>query len=572
LIARQLAQADRERFPRGEFIVNVKRARGVTEELRQQATVASVFLMAVAALILIIAATNVGNVFLARNAGRRRELGVRLALGASRQRLILMLLMESGLIALLSGAAAIALAFWTTRLVPRLIPADAEVYFDLTPDWRVLVFTGLACAGALLLFGLLPALQATRGGVAEEIRQDSGIGSRSGSRLRRRFLMVQVGLCTVLLATASLFLRSLGRAQEVDPGFRPEGVLIAPYIEVRNLPVPVATAFFDRLLVESSRLTGVQGVTYSSTPELTMSNSGTSFFSEGQVATEQAPFGASTYFNVVGAGYHGLLGIPLVKGRDFTRTDLAGTSLVAIVNETFAARTWPGEDPLGKRISIDGDAGPFLEVVGVSRNVKYHTLGEEPKMFLTVPYTQRFQSALSLELRLSPGASAQSVGRDLAALVRSIQPTLAAPPVQRLTEMQRLVLLPAVLAGAMLGGIGGLACLLAAVGIGGVASYTVTQRRREIGVRAALGAQPAVLLRAVLRETWRSVLLGAAAGLVTALAVGKLVSSQLYGLPFADPVTFVSVPALLAVMSVAATLGPARRAIRLPVMEALRAD
>jgi predicted permease len=567
-----VASLPEQRLPRRDYIVNVRPARGVTEEVRPQATAASLFVLALAALILIIAATNIGNVLLARNAARRRELGVRLALGASRQNLLRMLVLEGAWIALLATGAAVLLAWWTTGLVPRLIPTDAEVYLNLTPDWRVLAYTGLVSLGALLIFAVLPALQATRWGIAEGIKEESGIGSRVTSRLRRRFLMVQVGLCTVLLATASLFLRSLDRARDVELGFNPEGVLIAPYIDVRNLRPEAASAFFSRLLDEAGRVPGVDRVTYSATPELTGSNSETGVFREGEVASDANAFGQPTYFNVVGPGYHALLEIPLVSGRDFARTDVAGAPRVAIVNETFAARMWPGEDPIGKRISIDGDAGPYLDVIGVSKNVRYHTLGEGEKMFLTVPSAQRAPTTLSLELRLRAGASGQDVGSAVASLVRSLEPSLAPPPVQPLVSMQRVVLLPAKIAVAMLGGIGALAVLLAAVGIAGVASYTVTQRRREIGIRLALGAAPMALLRAVLGDTWRTVLVGAGVGLVLALAVGRLVSSQLYGLPFADPITFVVVPLMLMLMGAIAAFGPARRAIRLPITQALRPD
>lgn len=580
LIGTQLALSDRERYPDGVFVVNVRPARGIAEEVRLQATVASAFMMGLAALILVIAATNVGNVLLARNATRRLELGVRLALGATRRRVVRLLLLESAVVALLSAAGAIALAMWSTRLLPRFLPDDAEVFFDLTPDWRVMVFTGLAAFAALLVFGLLPALQATKLDLAEGIKRESGTGTRAGARMRRRFLMVQVALCTVLLATASLFLRSLGRAKTVETGFRPDGVLIAPYIDVRNLPRDEGIAFFTRLMDESSRIPGVTSVTLSGTPELTGSNSGTEFYREGDVERDGRD-GTSTYFNVVGAGYHETLGIPLLKGRDFSSTDVTGAPLVAIVNETFAARTWPGEEPIGKRISmvgadVRGPGGavsrPWMEVIGVSRNVKYHTLGEDAKLFLAVPFGQQYQPAMSLELRLAPGASERAVGDAVTSIMRSLQPGLAPPQMQRLTEMQRVVLLPAIMAASLLGGIGGLAILLAGVGIAGVASFAVTQRRREIGVRVALGAQPAALLRTVLGETWRSVAMGAGAGLVLAVAVARLVSSQLYGLPVVDPVTFAAVPALLVMMSLLSAWQPARRAVSVQPSDALRTE
>lgn len=579
VLGQQLAQSDRETYRSGAFEVNVKPARGITEEARFGATMASAFLMTLAALILVIAATNAGNVLLARNAARRLELGVRVALGASRRRVLRLLLLEGAVIAMLSGVAAWAMAWWVTGLAPRLLPEDAPVFLDFSPDWRVLLFTCLVSLGALALFGLLPALQATRVDVVEGIKQDSGTGTRSLARLRRRFLMVQVALCTVLLATASLFVRSLGRAGEVEIGFRPEGVLVVPYMDAESLGEEQGRAFFARLQDEAGRIPGVQSASISATPELTGSNAETRVFRQGETLDSDGRGGMSTYFNVVGPGYHANLQIPLVKGRDFATTDVAGSPLVGIVNETFAAQMWPGEDPIGKRVSMSGEdevaedgtrSRDYIEVIGVSRNVKYHTLGEGSKRFLVVPHAQQYQPRASLELRLLPGASERAVSEQVAALLRRLEPALAPPRVQPLTEMQRLVLLPAKMAAGVLGGIGSLAIVLAAVGIGGVASYTVTQRRREIGVRMALGAQPVQLVRAVLGETWRTVVIGASSGLLLALGAGKLVSSMLYGLSFADPVTFVVVPLLLVGMSVVAVLGPARRAVSVQPVEALR--
>ncbi len=579
VLGQQLAQSDKVRYKSGEFIVNVKPARGITEEARLGATMASAFLMVLAALILVIAATNAGNVLLARNAARRLELGVRVALGASRRRLMRLLLLEGVVIAGLSGLSAMALAWWVTGLIPRVLPEDVPVFFDFTPDWRVVAFTGVVSLGALALFGLVPALQATRVDVVEGIKQDSGTGTRALARLRRRFLMVQIALCTVLLVTASLFARSLGRAGTIDPGFNADGMLIAPYIDIENLGEDEGKIFFARLLEEASQIPGVQSVSLSRTPELTGSNAETQVFREGESLDSEGRGGTSTYFNIVGPNYHANLGVPLVKGRDFAATDIEGAPLVAIVNETFAAQQWPGEDPIGKRLSWSGEdkvaedgtrSRDYAEVIGVSKNVKYHTLGEGPKTFVTVPQAQQYVSTSSLELRLASGASERAVSEQISAVLSKLEPGLAPPRVQRLTEMQGIVLLPAKLAAGMLGAIGGLAVLLAAVGITGVASFSVTQRRREIGVRMALGAQPLALLRAVLGETWKTVAIGAVGGLLVALGVGKVVSSMLYGLPFADPVTFAVVPLLLVAMAVVSAAGPARRAVGVQPVEALR--
>jgi predicted permease len=564
----------RERDPRSpEITIKVRPATGVTEEIRLQAAIISAFLLAVSALILVIAATNVGNMLLARNSTRRREIGVRLALGASRRRVIRMLVAESAVLAVSAGVGAWLMAVWSGTLLAGVFPSGSEIFFDFSPDWRVMSYTAVASTMALLIFGLLPALQSTRADVAEGIKNEAGIGSRSGGRLRRRFLMVQVGLCSLLLSVALLFVRSLGRAQSVDTGFRPDGVLVASVdLSARGLPDAEGVAFFERLVAAAREMPGVTSASYSRMVELTGSNAATALYRVGDDDAAVQRRSESDYFNTVGSGYHANLGIPIVRGRDFLPTDGVGAPPVVIVNETFAARAWPGLDPIGQRLSMQGVSGPWMEVVGVSKNVLYHTLGEGPKQFYTVPYMQQYASQLSLEVRLADGAATREVGAAIGRLVRTMDPALPAPRVEPLTKMQEVVLLPARIGAGLLGGIGLLAVLLAAVGIAGVASYAVTQRRREIGIRSALGAQPKALLRSVLGETSRAVAIGGVVGLLGAIGVARVLSSQLYGLSALDPVTFASVPLLLAVMALAASLGPARRVLRIAPQEALRPE
>lgn len=546
-------------------------ARGVTEEMRTPAAVASAFLGAIALLVLIMAATNVGNLMLARNAARQRELGVRVALGASRSRLLRLLLAESMVLATLAAGVAWLIATWVTTSLPGVLPQDAEVRFNLSPDWRVFVGTIAATGMAILLFGLIPARVALRRDVAVDIKEGSAIGrGAAGTSTRRRFLMVQVALCALLLATGSLFVRSLANAGSVDIGFRPQGIVTA-WVDVggRSMTPTQQVQFFERLLADVRESPGVAAVTYSRVPELTGSNSETELHTDAMPA--DAPVRRS-YFNTVGADYHGTLGIPLVKGRDFATTDGPESPRVAIVNETFAAREWPGEDPLIHRVSFEGAQGPWYQVIGVSRNARYHTLGEGPKAFVSVPHTQSPSSELIVEARVAAGASERDVMQLITSLVRGIDPLVAPPRTQPLVDMQKLALLPARAGAAILGGIGAIAFVLAAVGVGGVAAYTVAQRTREIGVRMALGASPASLLRALLHETWTTVLRGAVVGLVLAVGVGRLLASQLYGISFADPVTFALVPVLLLVLAVAAAFVPARRALRVSPIEALRAE
>lgn len=553
------------------FSLRTRPARGITEEVRTPATIATLFLASIAALVLIMAATNVGNLMLARNAARRRELGVRAALGATKLRLTRLLLAEATVLALLSVAAAWFLSRWAVALIPRVIPPDAEVRLAFSQDWRVFTFTGIAGALALVLFGLVPARIATRRDLSADIKEGGATGHGvDGARARRRFLMVQVALCALLLAVGSLFVRSLERASAVDVGFEPEGIVTA-YMDLsgRQLSDEALSRYFDRLLSDVRQISDIQSASYSRIPELMGSNSATTVLTD---AAQDTLNGRSAFFNSVGADYHRNLRIPLVSGRDFTTMDQAIGPLVLIVNETFAAREWPGQNPLGRRVSFSGAGGPWHEVVGVSRNVKYHTLGEGPKAFFTVPVAQSPSSDLFLEARLTPTARARDVMAAIVQLSRTLDPLLPPPRTQLLTELQSVSLLPAKAGAALLGGIGGLAFVLAVVGVGGVASYSVAQRRREIGVRTALGAPPMQLLRNILGDLGKTVAISAVIGLLLALAVGRLIVSQLYGLSFADPLTFIAVPGLLFLLAIAAAWIPAHRALSIAPAEAMRVD
>jgi predicted permease len=343
-------------------------------------------------------------------------------------------------------------------------------------------------------------------------------------------------------------------------------------LDGRALDATQRIAFFQRVLTDTRELPGVQSATLSMIPELTGANAQMTFFREGAAAPGDSTPPDMTYFNAVGADHHRTLGIPMVRGRDIAASDVAGSPGVAIVNETFAARQWPGEDAIGKRFSLEGPTGPWVQVVGVARNVKYHTLGEGPKPFAVLPFTQVGARRMAIEARLRDGASSREVGAAITGLVRTLDPVLAPPAAQLLTEAQRIVLLPAKLSAAVLGGIGLLAFLLAAVGVAGVSAYTVTRRTREIGVRIALGARSGDVLRGVLRDTWRTVIIGSVAGLLLAMALGRVIASQLYGVSFLDPLTFSLVPLLLVAMALVAVALPARRAVSVPPTEALRTD
>jgi len=569
-MAQQMRQ--RDSVEARNFTMLVRPARGVTEELRLPAAVGATFVLVVSLLVLVIAATNVGNLTLARNAARQRELGVRLALGASTGRLLRLLACESLVLAVVSGAGAMLITSWGSDLLPRLLPAGGEIWFAVVPDWRVGAFTIGVTFAALLLFGVIPARQVVRRDLAAGIRLASATGGGlQGARLRRRFLLVQVALCALLLATSSLFLRGLGRASQVPLGFNPQGVLVADIdLAGSRLTEAQRTAFFDRVLRDARQLPGVERATLSRILELTTANAETRVLADGAAGDSSA---RPTYFNAAGPEYHRTLGIPLVRGRDVAEGDVEGAPRVVVVNEVLAARTWPGQDPIGRRLSFSGSEGPWFEVVGLARTAKYHTLGEDPKPFVVIPLAQDGAPRSAwLELRTVEGASAQEIGKRVVELVRSLDPSLAPPRPQLMVDAQRVSLLGAQLAAGLFGGIGLLAFMLAALGVGGVAAYTITQRTREIGVRVALGAPRGALVRGVLGDTWRTIAAGAVVGLALALGVAKVIEGQLHGVSAADPVTFIAVPLLLSLMGMVAVIAPARRALSVPPSEALRSE
>jgi predicted permease len=567
---RHLVEANPE-TKRG-MTVRLDVARGVIAEIRAPAAVASAFLMVVVGLVLLIACANVANLLLARATARRREIGVRLAIGASRGRLVRQLLTENAVLALIGGAAAFVAAVQAARVLASVlsanIPVDLAVSF--APDQRVLLYTiGISLATALL-FGLAPALQSVKRDLVSALRDD---GDRSGyrrSRLRSALVVGQVVLCTVLVAGSMLFLRSLGNAKEIDPGFRVAGVVDIPIdLRPRQLSEQAGGDFYTRVLEEARSLPGVTSVTMANVVPLSGSNNGSS------VWTENAPVAAGqrlpqVYFNVVAADYFRTLGIPVLRGRDVAASDVATADRVAVINETMARRFWPTDEALGKRVSMDGPSGPWVRVIGVVKDTKYNSFGESTPPFMYLPVTQAYQSSMVVQLRTSVPASA--VGESVGKIVRALDPQLPALRATTLAQDMQLALLPAKVGAALLGTFGSLALLLATVGIYGVASFAVARRTREIGIRAALGAQQRDVLRMVVSESMRRVGVGLALGLAGALGLARVLASQLYGVGTVDPVTFILTPVILGGVALVASLVPARRAMRVDPLVALRAE
>ena len=567
----QLARTDTARYAR--MTVRVDHARGINAEIRQPAVVVSGLLMVVVGMVLLIACANVANLLLARATTRRREIGIKLALGASRWTIVRQLLVESVILALAGGALGLLVAAWTTDALPRMLPADQPVELRLTPDGRVLAFTTALCLLTGIVFGLAPALQSSRPDVIPALRDDAAVGGYRRSRLRSTLVVVQVTLSLVLLSGSALFLRSLANARVIDPGFDTRGLYDAA-LDVGTLRYDDARqgAFYAELARRARELPGVRAASLGAVVPLSGSNNETRVIleSDPSAPVEKQP---RVYFNVVGAGYLGTLGIPLLRGRDFSAQDVEGAPPVVILSETAARQIWPDvTDPgqaVGRRVSWLGPNGPWMTVVGVARDSKFLSLGERPTRFMYLPFGQNARSEMTLHVR-APGVGAAALGEALRGVVKELEPRLPPVSVTTIVQDMQISLLPAQAGAGFLGTFGLLALVLATVGIYGVTSYAVAQRTREIGIRTALGANRRDVLRLVLGESMRLVAIGGALGLALALGAGRLLQSLLYGVSPTDPLTFAGTPLLLAGVALLATLIPARRAAKVDPMVALR--
>ena len=525
-------------------------------------------LMTVVALMLLICCANVANLLLVRSAGRRREVSVRLALGAGRARLVRQLLTETAVIAILGGVVGLLIAKWATGLLMAFQPPlPVPVALDISLDGGVLAFTALVSALTGFIAGAAPAVGAARLDLVSALK---GTTSDNGPRRRRPALrnvlvVSQVAICVVLLTMAGLLLRSLRAAQNADLGFDPGGVAIFS-TELGNQGYDEARgrAFYDDLLRRVAALPSVRAVSLAERTPLALDYSRRGVGVEGYEPAqgEDMEFGA----NIVGPGYLGLMHIPLERGRDFAESDRVGSLPVAIVNQSFARRFWPGEDPIGKRIRI-GDS--VREVVGIAHDSRTRSLDESPAPYFYLPFLQFYQPNMTLEVRTAgnPAAIIPTVRREIAALDRDL-------PVQSGTmeDALGLSLLPQRAGATLLGIFSVLGLVLASIGLYGVVAYAVAQRTRDLGIRVALGAGSRDIYRAVLGHGVKLTSLGLIIGIVAALLLARLAQGVLFGVSSTDPVTLGSVAAILAAVALLASFIPARRATRVDPMVALKEE
>lgn len=576
--AGQLEEIDPERYA-DECAVLVP-ARGIlpmTPNIRRIALGLSTLVMIAVGLVLIVGCANVANLLLARSIVRRRQVGICMAVGAPRWRVVRQLLCESLVLAAIGGTAGLLLATWTLDVLVAILPSlpfNLTVDLDFGVDWRVLCFTAAVSIGAGLVFGMLPALNITRVDLATTLKTDSaaGAGGVKRSRLRNALVVAQVSASLVLLIVAGLFIRSLSQARAIAPGFEHRNVL-AVMLDLGALDYDAAksVSFYQELLERVRALPGVTSASIEDCPPLTITMSSAEYWIEGYRDPETDDSRVSVAFSTISTENFKTLGIPLLLGRDFSERDEAGAPRVAIVNRAFVDRYWPGQDPIGKHISTTGPEENLREVVGVTATIKHWSIGEEPRPYIYLPLMQGPEQSFSTLLvrasddPLAAAAPVQSILRDL-------DRNLAPVETCRLSDKIGFMLLPDKFAAAGFGMFGVLAMVLASVGLYGVMAYAVSQRTREIGIRTTLGAQRGDILRLTMRQGIILTTIGVIIGLIIALATTRLLSSLLYDVGTTDPLTFVGVSLLLLLVAILAMYVPARRATKIDPMAALRCE
>ena len=528
-------------------------------------------LMVVVSLVLLVACANLANLFLARAMSRQREVAVRAALGASRVRLIREMLMESTILALLSGAVACLFASWVVPALRTLEPPSLPIRLDVPLDWRVLLFTLVISLAAGVVFAIAPSMRETNADLTRGLKDELALSRYRKSTLRSGLVVAQIALCAVLLICAGLCLRSLLNARSVDPGFDTEHEAMA-VLDPGSLGYPEAKGqrFFEQLI---GRVKALPGVTSASLAAYLPLSTTRMRVGAGPKDRPIPPQGlAAIDFTDVGSDYFQAMGIPLLHGREFTAQDTKGAAPVAIINEKLAQQFWPGESAIGHYLVLQtgptSESHSALQVVGVVHNGKYHTLGEAELPYLYRPLEQNYRSHLTLVVRSAgdPSLILPAIQQQ----VKAVDPQIAPFGLETIKEYMVLPLFPAHTMGLLLSVFGGLALILAMSGLYGVMSFVVSQRTREIGVHMALGASQRDVLKFVVGQAARMILVGMGIGLVSAFGITRLMQSFLYGISSTDPATFVFVPLALAGVALLASYIPARRAAKVDPMVALR--
>ncbi len=563
--ANEPAQLEPKDYPR---LLAESGSRGMMDMRREYSTtIYSLFI--VVALVLLIACANVANLLLARAALRGAEISVRLAVGAGRWRLVRQLLTESVLLASLGGAVGVLFAFWGKSAL--LVLTDKDTGFlpsgvDLSLNWRVLAFTLAISLLTGVLFGLAPAWRATSLDLATALKQ-SRRTTGAVSRLSKGLIVAQVALSLLLLVSAGLFIRTLYNLQQVSLGFNQENLLLfrlqpqqSGYKDER------LWQFYQQLFARLDHLPRVRAATFGKVPLIANDNWFNDVLLPGE--TEQAAGKHETMLQTVRENYFATMEIPLLRGRGFTAQDDQRAPQVAIVNQTFARQFFPNEDVLGKRVTPSGEHE--VEIIGVVAATKYRSQREELKPLLYTPWQQEVAVIGEMSFALRTTGEPTALAATVRQVVRELDSNLPVTEVGTQTARSQATLGQERLYARLLSFFGGLALLLAAIGLSGVLAYSVAQRTNEIGIRMALGADPSGIARTIMREAAVLLVIGLAVGTALALAAARTAGALLFGLQPTDPLTIAMAAALLGGVAAAASYLPARRAARVDPMVALR--
>jgi predicted permease len=538
--------------------------------------VVGVVFMLLAGMVLLLACTNVANIILVRSTSRGREMAVRAALGAARIRLVRQLMTESVLLALSGGLCGIALGAWVSHLLSsiRIVALGSQLVFDFSMDWRVFSF-GLAIALVTgVLVGIAPALRASRANLSNVLQEGSRgvVAGSARSRMRNTLVVVQVAASLMLLVVAGLFVRSAKNAEHAYLGFDPTHVLNAT-VDTRTMGFdrPKARRFYQELAERARNIPGVQATSMVSNVPMGYSSDASAVYFAGRATTskDEVPVIRN---NNVDTHYFQTMRIPLLRGRALTAQDNDKAPLVAIVNEFMAQKYWPNQDPIGKRFSTRGPEGPFIEVVGLSKQGKYGSPGEDPTAFFYLPMDQNPSLVATLQLRSS--VPPETLGPQVEAALHQLAPGM---PLFSMETMEQSLegangLLLYRMSTRFSGALGLVGLILAMVGVYGVISYAAAQRTHEIGVRMALGASRGAILKMILRQGLFLIGGGVIAGLILTFLAGRGLNSLLIGVSGSDPLTLAAASLLLAGVGFLASFIPARRAMNVEPLRALRFD
>ena len=526
-------------------------------------------LMAIVTLLLLIACVNLAGMMLARGAARSREIAVRLAIGAQPGRIARQLLTETAVLFVLGGIAGLVLSRWLTSLLLALLPQlPVPLAIDITTDWRVVGFTAAMSLVAAMLCGLAPAIQARRTSLVSSLKSDVLGGQPARLRLRNVFVVGQVTMSLVLVIAAGLFMRALDRAATMPTGFDQTNVdVVSLDLSLGRLDADTGRAFARQLLARTRALPGVSSATIAVDLPLDGGRMGFGRVRVPGAATTLPDGGFPADWNIVEPGFFRTLGVRLVRGRDFNEHDSATAPLVAIVNEAFARAAWPGQDAIGRQFETDAlDGFRTVTVVGLAEDARFMSVADPADPYVYAPLAQVYNGRVNLLVKTA-GPSAIPAVRTLVRGMNSSLPVTEAMPLSEITALNTI---PQRIVGAIAGTLGVVGMLLAAMGIYGVTAYAVNHRTREIGIRVALGAGSRQVMALVLRQGAVLTGIGIVLGLLLAAAGAQVIQSLLYGISGIDPLTFAAACALFAVVALIATYVPARRALAVDPMAALR--